>query len=288
MSNKKYKSAKIALTAIVAALAVLVAGFFAWTRFARYPAFQDAVSVADSAKTARGWYVFEAQPVVADSTAGTARPSTGFIFYPGGLVDPRAYAPLMKRLADGGLTSIIIPMPLDLAVFNIDGANAVMAAYPGIDRWIIGGHSLGGSMAAEYAARYFKRSSQPQGTPPGQDAAPDQGALPEQGAPSARGARSLEGLVFLASYSAKSTDLSALPIRVLSIYGSNDGVLSSEFAASMKCVPPGSTLVEIQGGNHAQFGNYGPQEGDGQASISREAQQERTAELVLEFIRSIK
>jgi len=70
---------------------------------------------------------------------------------------------------------------------------------------------------------------------------------------------------------------------VLSVYGSNDGVLYAEFTNSMALVPPGSTLVEIQGGNNAQFGDYGPQKGDGQTSISREAQQERTAELALEF-----
>ncbi len=158
-----------------------------------------------------------------------------------------------------------------IAVFNIDGANAVISAYPSIKRWIIGGHSLGGSMAAEYVARYFKRSSSDRNAVLGRDASMEQRTA------------SLEGLVFLASYSAKSTDLSALPIRVLSIYGSNDGVLSSEFAASMTRVPAGSTLEEIQGGNHAQFGNYGPQKGDGQASISREAQQEKTSALILEF-----
>lgn len=182
----------------------------------------------------------------------------------------------MKNLADRGLTSIIIPMPLDLAIFNIDGADAVMVAYHGIARWIIGGHSLGGSMAAEYVTHYFKRLSQKQDLSPGNKASPG------------KSEQLLEGLVFLASYSAKSNDLSALPIRVLSIYGSNDGVLSSEFADSMKRRPPGSSLVEIPGANHAQFGNYGPQKGDGQASISREAQQERAAELILEFIRAIR
>ena len=277
MSNKKYHRIKIALVVVAVAILTIAAGFLGWTRLARYAAFPEAVSLASTATTARGWYVFEAQPGAANAESKTTRAATGFIFYPGGLVDPRAYAPLMKKLADGGLTSIIVPMPLDLAVFNIGAADAVMAAYPNITRWIVGGHSLGGSMAAEFVARYFKRASTGRGT------APEQNAPPNQGSASDRSAQPLEGLVFLASYSAKSTDLSSLPIRVLSIYGSNDGVLSSEFANSMVRVPSGSNLVEIPGGNHAQFGNYGPQKGDGTASISREAQQERTSELILEF-----
>ena len=76
---------------------------------------------------------------------------TGFIFYPGGLVDPAAYAPLMKQLSDQGILSVIVPMPLDLAIFGVNKANDVIAAYPEIKHWVIGGHSLGGSMAAQYA-----------------------------------------------------------------------------------------------------------------------------------------
>src|SRR5512143_918573 len=132
---------RCAVIALVALLLVATIGFLAWTRLARYPAFPEATALAQTAQTPQGWYVF--QP---------AQPSdTGFIFYPGGLVDPAAYAPLMKQLSDQGIMTVIVPMPLDLAVFGVNKANDVIAAYPDIKQWIIGGHSLGGSMAAQYA-----------------------------------------------------------------------------------------------------------------------------------------
>jgi dienelactone hydrolase len=159
-------------------------------------------------------------------------------------VAPEAYAPLMKRVSDLGITTVIVPMPRDLAVFGIGKAGDVIAAYPGIEHWIVGGHSLGGSMAAEFA-----KSAPPK----------------------------VEGIVFLASYSAESTDLSATPLKVVSIYGTKDGKPPAEFKASMSRLPSDTRLVAIDGGNHAQFGDYGPQRGDGTATITRESQQRQAA-----------
>lgn len=237
---KTRRIARFVIIALVAVLVVATVGFLAWTRLARYPAFPEAVVVAEPAKTPQGWYVFQpAQPT-----------DTGLIFYPGGLVDPAAYAPLMKQLSDQGITTVIVPMPLDLAVFGVNKANDVIAAYPDIKHWIIGGHSLGGSMAAEFV----------------------------KGNPAA-----VQGLAFLASYPADSTDLSALPIKATSIYGTNDGVARNVFKTSLARLPAGTPLVIIDGGNHAQYGNYGPQAGDGTATISREEQQQQTATAILEL-----
>ena len=225
----------------MALLVVATVGFLAWTRLARYPAFPEAAALADTVKTPQGWYVF--QP--------TQPADTGLIFYPGGLVDPTAYAPLMKQLSDQGIMSVIVPMPLDLAIFGVNKAGEVIAAHPEIKHWIIGGHSLGGSMAAEYV----------------------------KGHPTA-----VEGMAFLAAYPADATDLSALPMKAVSIHGSNDGLATNaKIQNSLKNLPADTKVVLIEGGNHAQYGNYGPQAGDGQATIGREEQQRQAVAATLEL-----
>ena len=231
---------KVAGTTILVLLVLAAAGFYAWTRLATYPAFSEAAALAQQAQTERGWYVFEPE----------REPSAGFIFYPGGLVDPAAYAPLMQQLSDSGVLAVIVPMPLNLAVFGIARANDVIGAYPNIDTWIIGGHSLGGAMAAEYVKNN-----------------PD----------------AVDGIAFLASYPSNSTDLTAITAAVVSIYGTEDGVDGAVFEESLGRLPAGASLKVIDGGNHAQFGNYGPQKGDGIATISRDEQQRLTADAILEL-----
>lgn len=168
-------------------------------------------------------------------------PSTGFIFYPGGLVEPEAYAPTARAIAEAGILVVITPMPLNLAVLNSGAAAEVIAAHPEIEYWAIGGHSLGGSMAASFA-----------------DQNPDQ----------------IVGLVLWAAYPAGSNDLSDQLIAVTSIYGTLDGLATPDKVLAAKPLLPGDTAwVPIEGGNHAQFGWYGPQEGDNPTTISREEQQ---------------
>ena len=240
VSTRVRKTLKIALISLAVVVVAGAAGFVAWTRLARYAAFPEAAIVAQSSATPQGWYVF--QPAETTDTA--------LIFYPGGLVDPAAYAPLMKSVSDHGIMTVIVPMPLDLAVFGVGKASDVIAAYPSIKHWIVGGHSLGGSMAAEFV----------------------------KGNPAA-----VQGVVFLASYPADSTDLSALPLHVVSIYGTEDGLAGGKFEASMSRLPPDTRVVVIEGGNHAQFGDYGPQSGDGTATISRDAQQAETVAAITDL-----
>ncbi len=238
------KRLKLIGASLAAVFVLASVGFYAWTRIATYPAFPEAVALAEKAQTERGWYTFEPD----------TEPRAGFIFYPGGLVDPAAYAPLMRRLSGGGVRAIIVPMPLDLAVFGIRRADEVVAAYPGIETWVIGGHSLGGAMAAEYMKS---------------------------------GTDEIDGVAFLAAYPSDSTDLSALSAAVLSIYGSEDGVAGHVFEESLQRLPDGTSLEVIEGGNHAQFGNYGPQEGDGVATVSRDEQQRLTANAILRFVNAL-
>ena len=235
------RTLEILAIALAGSMALAMLGFYGWTRVSRYPAFDDAAALAAGAETAEGWVVFEPND----------EPIAGFVFYPGGLVDPAAYAPLMQRLSQGGVRAVIVPMPLDLAFFDIRRADDVVAAYPGVERWVIGGHSLGGAMACEYVDR------SPEG---------------------------VDGLVLLGSYPAESTDLSALDLPTVSIYGTEDGVSGDVFEDSALRLPADTTLIEIPGGNHAQFGDYGPQKGDGVASVSRGEQQRLTAEAILALL----
>jgi len=237
---------KYSLIGLAVVLAVAMTGFLAWTRLARYPAFPEATALAQTAQTPQGWYVFQpSQPA-----------QTGLIFYPGGLVDPAAYAPLMKKLSEQGIMTVIVPMPLDLAIFGVNKANDVIAAYPGIKQWFISGHSLGGSMVAEFVKSH----------------------------PSA-----VAGIAFMAAYPADTTNLSTLPIKVVSVHGSNDGLATGpKIQNSLNNLPVDTKVVTIEGGNHAQYGNYGPQAGDGAATISREDQQQQTVNAVMELVNELK
>ncbi len=239
------KVLKFGLIGLVVLLVVATAGFLVWTQAARYQPFAEASAlITPDVKSPQGWYVFR-----------SATPSDrGFIFYPGGLVDAAAYAPLMRAIADQGLTTIITPMPLDLAVFSINKANDVIAAFPEIKMWIIGGHSLGGSMAAQYVKDNPTK---------------------------------VQGVVFMAAYPADNVDLSQLPIKFVTLYGTYDGVARNVFKDSLRRLPADTELITIDGGNHAQFGNYGPQAGDGTATISREDQQAKTVETVVALMQRI-
>lgn len=169
------------------------------------------------------------------------KPTTGLVIYPGGRVDPRSYAPIARAIAEQGYLAVIAPAPFNLAVFKPDAADAVIAAHPEIQHWAIGGHSLGGAMAANYA---YTR--------------PD----------------AVEGLILWAAYPAGNNSLAGRTLAVASIYATADGLATAEkINASRSLLPPGTRYIAIQGGNHAGFGWYGPQGGDGQATISRAEQQ---------------
>jgi dienelactone hydrolase len=168
-------------------------------------------------------------------------PTVGLVLYPGGRVDPRAYAPAARALAEEGYLVVIVPMPLNLAVLAPGRAAEVMAAFPGVKSWAVGGHSLGGAMAANYA------HSNPE---------------------------AVRGLLLWAAYPAAGDDLSGHQLAVSSIYGTRDRLATpKEIDASRPLLPPDTGWTAVEGGNHAQFGWYGSQPGDGEATISREEQQ---------------
>lgn len=171
------------------------------------------------------------------------------IFYPGAKVEYTAYLPLLSKLAEQGVDSFLIKMPCNLAFLGKNRAGDIMESYD-YSGWYLSGHSLGGAMAAAYAADH-------------QD--------------------ELSGLVLLAAYPTKT--LKAEAFSVLSLYGSEDSVLSMEkVEQGRKYMPSEYMEICIDGGNHAQFGNYGAQKGDKEAAISWEEQQSQTVEAICKMI----
>lgn len=170
------------------------------------------------------------------------------IFYPGGKVEALAYIPLMEHCAQEGVLAVLMPMPFNLAVLAKDAAELIPEQFPQVQHWYMAGHSLGGSMAASFAADHDW----------------------------------VEGLILLAAYSTE--DVSHIP--VLSIYGSADGVLNMEkYEQYRPNLPADLTESVIEGGNHAGFGLYGTQKGDGEAAISNAEQIVRTAQEIAAFVK---
>lgn len=179
-------------------------------------------------------------------------PQAGLIFYPGGKVEYTAYAPLMRACAQQGILCMLLEMPWNLAVLDVNAADGITERYPKIDAWYLGGHSLGGAMAANYAANHSDE---------------------------------FDGLILLAAYSSK--DLSGSDLAVLSVCGSEDHVLNAEkYESNRKHFPANAIEVVIEGGCHAGFGTYGPQDGDGTPSISSKKQIDRTAEEIWNMVQS--
>jgi pimeloyl-ACP methyl ester carboxylesterase len=184
---------------------------------------------------------------------GQTQPTSAFIFYPGGRVDYRSYAPPLRKIAEQGYLVLLVPVRLNLAFFDINAAQDVLKDFPEIRHWAIGGHSLGGVAAASFA------DSHPQ----------------------------IEGLVLWASYPAADS-LKTSEIKVMSIYATLDGLATGQkIEASRALLPPGTIFVPIEGGDHAQFGAYGPQPGDNPASIPAQAQWQQVAAATASLLRML-
>jgi hypothetical protein len=174
----------------------------------------------------------------------------GLIYYPSGLVDPEAYAVTAQGIADSGYLVVIPKMPLNLAFMGINRADGIRAGFPEIDSWVIGGHSLGGAMAAEYAKNNLDN---------------------------------VEGLIMFASYPANYQDFVGFPIPILTIIGSRDpGAPKQE--AFYEAVSDSARIFVIEGGNHRQYADYSFQSGDGIATISVAEQQDQIIAATVQFL----
>ncbi len=174
----------------------------------------------------------------------------GVIFYPGGKVEYTAYIPLMQSLSEKGILCVLVKMPFNLAVLDMNAADGICEEYPEIKEWYIGGHSLGGAMAASYLSEHTT---------------------------------DFNGLILLGAYS--TADLSGTDINVLCVYGSEDYVMDkTKYEECKSNLPDDFTQVILDGGCHAFFGMYGTQDGDGTPTITNEEQIYMLTDYVWEMV----
>ncbi len=242
------KQLKIVLFVLAVALTLGAAGFVAWASDASQPQ-QAALTALQSDETVtvtdHGDYI-SFEPVGVQAT-------TGFVFYPGGRVDYRAYAPALKLIAAQGYFVALVPVNLNLAFFDTNAAAPVIDSNPQVMAWAVGGHSLGGVAASIFAPTNPK----------------------------------IAGLVFWASFPAGDS-LRDSNLQILSIFGTLDALAAPHDIENSRILLPDSTLfVPIEGGNHAQFGDYGPQAGDSPASISPEEQWQQAADATVSLLASL-
>lgn len=173
----------------------------------------------------------------------------GVIFQPGARVDARAYARVLRPVAEAGYRVVIVKQPLGIAILASGFAPAWAADHPEVARWVVAGHSLGGVVAAENAA-----------TP-----------------------NAVDDLILWASFPA--SDLSSEAFGVMSVFGTNDGLTTTEdIEASMGDLPDGASFVAVEGAIHSHFGDYGSQRGDGMPGLSRDEAQALIVQATLDFL----
>jgi hypothetical protein len=245
----KFSRKKIAWGAVGVVLLGFAVWGIQWAAFARPPlpeatgalSSDNLVTVGDTP-----WLTFTPTETAAN---------TGFIFYPGGRVDPRAYAGLMRTIAEAGYLVVVPAMPINMAIFNPNAANGIIAAHPEIERWAIGGHSVGGTSAALYVSNN-----------PGQVA----------------------GLAIWSSYPADNSDISNEDIPVILLYGGNELRVTDESVGDRQhLLPPHTRYIKIEGGDHHQFGAYQLTSEPDLATISREAQHNQILGATLDLLQTV-
>lgn len=172
---------------------------------------------------------------------------TALIFYPGAKIEYISYLPMLSHLSQRGIDCFLIQMPFNLAFLGTDLAGDVISDSD-YEHYYISGHSLGGAMASEYANRSDR----------------------------------ISGLILFGAYPS-----GKISTPVLSIYGSNDGILNLETYNESRPLMDNLTEVIIPGANHVQFGDYGSQPMDGNATISPEKQQNKSIDEMVDFINRI-
>lgn len=218
---------------IVLLILAILTGLFFWYVSDYYPADETALEVMsqDSGITVQDNLTILSPTYPTD---------TAIIFYPGAKVEAEAYLPLLDQIRETGVTCILVHMPFNMAIFDANAAEAVIARFPEVQHWYMAGHSMGGAMASKFAADH-----------------PDQ----------------VEGLILMGAYIYGDYP----DEKTLTIYGSLNQSVEDKIDYT-------ENIVEIEGGNHAQFGNYGPQKGDLPATISAEEQQAQTVEAIEAFL----
>lgn len=242
-------STRTVILASIAVIAAAAVGLVAWMSLSRGPMPEALAALRGGERvsvTLKPWGIF--------APRGT-KPRIGLVIYPASRVDWRSYAPLALDIAREGILVIVVPMPFNLAAFDVDRAHSIFPTFRWIKAWAIAGHGEGGAMAARFAARH-----------------------PSE----------VRALVLWAARPGAGDNLSASRISVLSVSASRDGLVTPLVVRGSAWLLPSTTRwVTILGGNHAQFGSYGSQWRDGAALISRREQQAKTARVTVEMLRSM-
>lgn len=246
-NNKESNIKRNLLIGIVIAIGIVIMGSGVWLSKSYSP--QDIAKVAlvsdENIEVKIDDYI--------SFTPKNVEPTKGFILYPGAKVEPGAYAPLSRAIAEKGYEVIILDMPFNIALLGQNKAEKAMKDYSNITHWVVGGHSLGGVVASKFATEN----------------------------------NMVDGVVLLASYP-NNDNLKNMVKNVLSIWGSKDGVVNfKQLIESREKLPKDTTYVEIEGANHSQFGDYGLQEGDNEALITSEKQMEITYKNIVKFLENI-
>ncbi|MGI3783897.1 MAG: alpha/beta hydrolase [Janthinobacterium lividum] len=196
------------------------------------------------------WY--ELVPSVEDARGTLVRPTTGLIFLPGARVDPQAYAPELRRVAEAGYLVVVLKEPFGFSIVDRGHATKIIENHPEIEHWAIGGHSLGGTVAASFA----------------------------------EDDRRVEGLLLLASY--PSAPVERTDLRTTSVSGDQDGLVTpADIAKSKANLPAATTYVVVPGASHASFGSYGRQPGDGTPTADPAAVQDQVAAAAVALLAAI-
>lgn len=186
--------------------------------------------------------------------------SSTLLFFPGALVDPRAYAPLARSVAEAGYQVLLVELPFRGAFGGAESPElrmriaAALASIPDYRSVVVGGHSRGAVVASAFAAREPR----------------------------------LAGVVLIGTSHPRDVDLSGLDVPVTKIVGTRDGIASPEKVEQNATLLPAQTRwVWVEGGNHSQFGWYGFQPTDRRSRIPAVEQRTIMTQSVLEFLQAV-
>ena len=237
---------------ILIALAIILAGTLIWgISWATYsrPPLPEALTALESDDLVE----VSQDPWLTFTPTGDIK--AGLIFYPGGRIDPRGYAPLLREIASEGYLVVVPSMPINMAIFDTNAADEIIDHFSKINSWGIAGHSVGGTSAAIYTANN-----------PGK----------------------IAGLAIWASYPPNNTDLSGANFPVYSIYGELDSRVDRPAIKERKNImPPDTVYLEIPGGDHHQFGSYLIDPDQDHSTTPRVVQQEQIIEGTLDMLAEI-
>lgn len=243
---------RLVLRTAVVILALGGIAIVGWLR--PFSAEQPALAAMESSSTVK---VLET-PTRIELTPTATPSATAVFFEPGAKVEARAYAAILRPLAEAGFTVVIAKQPLAVAFLSIADFAGVRSDYPAVKRWVMGGHSLGGVVASIQAEEGDSDPSAP-----------------------------VVGLVLYASFPASDIS-SALTARVLSVAATNDGLATpADISAAKPLLPAGATYTQIAGAVHAFFADYGAQPGDGAPTVSHEKARQEIADATLAFVREV-